>query len=35
MFRLGGSGSVMKLEERYMSRIEDKHDAATAAAAAD
>ena len=28
MFRLGGSGSVMKLEGRLMERIEDKHSAA-------
>lgn len=32
MFRLGGSGSVMKLEERLMERIEGKHSAAAAAA---
>jgi len=32
MFRLGGTGSVMKLEERLMSRIEEKHGATVAAA---
>ena len=32
MFRLGGTGSVMKLEERLMSRIEEKHGAAVPAA---
>ena len=32
MFRLGGSGSVMKLEERLMSRIEEKHGAAAVVA---
>ena len=33
MFRLGGDGSVMKLEERLIRRIEDKRGAASAAAA--
>ena len=32
MFRLGGTGSVMKLEERLMTRIEEKHGAAVAVA---
>ena len=32
MFRLGGTGSVLKLEERLMGRIEAKHGAATVAA---
>ena len=32
MFRLGGTGAVMKLEERLMSRIEDKSGAAMAVA---
>ena len=32
MFRLGGTGSVMKLEERLMTRIEEKHGAAMAVA---
>ena len=32
MFRLGGTGSVMKLEERLMGRIEEKHGAAAVVA---